>query len=93
MAEVSKNITSADYEAIIRQARTMQSKVVADMIENAVRTAMSFVARMIGLSPAQHNVRDFNAHQLSDIGVNRNWSETVDSRRARINGAVGLSVQ
>ncbi len=93
MAEDIKITNSADYEVIMRQARTMQSKVVADMIENAARSVASFVGRVFGVRPAQHNVRDFNAHQMSDIGVHRNWAETVDSRRARINGAVGLSVQ
>lgn len=93
MADNIKITSSADYEVIIRQARTMQSQVVASMIENAVRSMVSFAGRVFGLRPAQHNVRDFNAHQMSDIGVHRNWSETVDNRRARINGAIGLSVQ
>lgn len=93
MAEDIKITNSADYEVIMRKARTMQSKVVASMIENAVRSVASFVGRVFGLRPAQHNISDLNAHQMSDIGVRRNWSETVDSRRARINGAVGLSIQ
>jgi hypothetical protein len=93
MAEDIKITDSADYERIMRQARTMQSHVVAEMVENAGRKVASVVARAFGLRPAQHNVQDFNAHNLSDIGVGRNWSETVDNRRARINGAVGLTIQ
>ncbi|MEQ8710968.1 MAG: hypothetical protein RIC36_18450 [Rhodospirillales bacterium] len=90
MTKFRSTLTSEEHHRIMLQARRMQSQAII----NGLGFGFSWlVSRIPGLRAGNHEVSEFSSHQMQDIGVKRSWSDTVDARRASINGDLALSAQ
>lgn len=93
MTQFKNMLTAEEHHQIMLKARRMQSQAILNGLGIGFSWISAKLSNLLGLRTTSHEVSAFSSHQMQDIGMKRSWSDTVDARRANINGDLALSAQ